>query len=161
VRRGYCAAILLFLTIGSASGITITVTGGWTQTIDGALLKEPNVPGSDFKNIQRSAANAVKIAIGGVTNAVSWRVDVRKTDINWFAGGLIVLEVRRKSDGAGTGAVAGGTEWQEVTDTDLALFTGNGNRANVKIQLRLNGLGAENLNVDTFAGTVFFTVTEL
>ena len=162
MKIGHILFFLLFIGITSLHAITITVTGGFTDlVIDASALKEPDVPGSDLKTTQRSANNAFIVEIGGITDAVSWRVDVKKSDISWFTSVDITLEVRRKSDGSGTGTISGGDIWQLVTDTDQQLFTGTGNRTNIKVQVRIRGLKAERVNIDTYTADLDFTVTQL
>ena len=69
------------------------------------------------------------------------------------------MYVQRTSDGSGSGSIAGGTSYQEVTDTDVKLFWGQNNRSGIDLQLQLTGVSIQ-VAPDTYTTTVYYTVTE-
>lgn len=152
------ASLALFLALVAAplavDAITIAVVGDWTQTL-GALDLVAG-PGSDFPAAVESNSDQGAISIGGA--AGSWRVDVKKTDSVWH--GDLALEVRRTSDGTGSGSISGGLSYLEVTGLDTTFFQGDADRSAVDVQLRISGVSAA-LGVATFATTVTYTVVDL
>lgn len=130
----------------------ITVTGSWTENIDASDLQAG--AGSDLIDTYESASDQIDIYVDA-QGARNYRVDVRKNDANWHSN--FQLSVRRTSDGTGYGWVSGGTSYQEVTDTDQSFFTGNRDRQDIKVQLRLTGVSVQ-VPTDIYTTTVWYTV---
>ena len=149
--------LILLLLLISSSGIcwaaSIVVSGSWAETIDASDLQAG--AGSDLIGTYESSANEVRIRI---TASANWQVDVRKSDTTWHAN--FQLYVRRTSDGTGKGSVSGGTTYQEVTTTDQSFFTGDQNRNNVDVQLRLTGVSVQ-IPPNTYTTTVNYTITDI
>ena len=95
------------------------------------------------------------------TSNTPWRVDVSKADTTWNAN--LHLYIQRTADGTGDGhplaAIAGGTTYQEITNTITSFFTGRRIRTDVKAQLQLQGLSVI-VGPANFSTTVTFTLTE-
>lgn len=140
---------------GVWAAVSIGVTGSWFETIDETDLV--GGAGSDLRSTYESAADQVSIDLLGAGKK-GWRVDVRKVDTDWHAD--LGLYVRRTSDGSGNGQIAGGTSYQQVTDTYQEFFRGDGNRRNVNVQLMLDGVSAE-LPCGNYLTTVYYTVVEV
>jgi hypothetical protein len=146
-------AVLLLFTVETVA-IQIVVTGSWTRTIDAADLQ--GLAGSDLNPFYESATNQIGIDIR--QTQTNWRVDIKKVDTNWH--GNFHLFVRRTSNGNGSGNISGGTTYQEVTDADLAFFSGSLTRNFIDVQLRLEGVSVQ-VPQDSYATTVYYTVTEI
>lgn len=154
-RAALASAALCTLLAGTAwTAITMTTTGGWTQTIDATDLV--GGAGTDLTDTYESASDAVQIDINGTGEA--WHTDIRKVDSNWH--GDFVLYVRRTSDGTGDNPISGGTAYQAVTDVDTEFFTGNDERTGICVQVKLSGVSIQ-VPPDTYLTTLYYTVTEV
>ena len=140
---------------GVWAAVSISVTGSWFETIDENDLV--GGAGSDLQSTYESAADQVSIDLLGAGKKY-WRVDVRKVDTDWH--GDLDLYLRRTSDGSGKGQIAGGTSYQQVTDTYQEFFNGDGNRRGVNVQLMLDGVSAA-LPCGNYLTTVYYTVVEV
>ena len=140
---------------GVWAAVSIRVSGSWFETIDETDLV--GGAGSQLKSTIESAADQVSITLLGAGNS-SWRIDVRKVDTDWH--GDLGLYVRRTSDGSGQGQIAGGTSYQQVTDTYQEFFHGDHNRRDANVQLMLDGVSAE-LPCGNYLTTVYYTVVEV
>lgn len=151
----YSVLVFLFFLIRAdiCRPISIEVTGDWSETINALDLQAG--AGSDLISSYQSAADVATIDITGTTG--NWDVDVKKVDSNWH--GNFNLYVQRTSDGSGPGTIAGGTSYQEVTDTDAMFFWGQRTRANIELQLQLTGVSVQ-VAPDTYATAVYYTITE-
>jgi len=134
--------------------ISITVTGTWSELIDGMDLQGP--PGSDLNNTYESSTTAIDIGITGAGSR-PWRVNVRKVDILWPTS--FTLYVRRTSDGSGSGSISGGNEYKEVIGVDNLFFSGNENRQGIKVQLKLSGVSAQ-IPLGNYLTTIIYTITD-
>jgi hypothetical protein len=67
------------------------------------------------------------------------------------------LFVRRASAGNGAGSIAGGEAFVEVGDTDVELFSGSGDRSNISLQLRAQGL-IRTVPPGNYSSSLVFTV---
>ena len=156
LKRKFAILILLFGLIflaNKAEALDITVTGDWSETINASDLISG--AGSDLIGGYETASNAVSLSISGTTG--TWRIDVKRVDSTW--PGDLILYVKRTSDGTGSGSISGGQSYQEVTDTDLSFFSGNGDRSNVNVQLKLTGVSIQ-VPLDTYTTTVYYTVSD-
>ena len=139
----------------TAAGIDITVTGSWTRAI--TVLDVAGSAGSDLTPSYQSAAGAMVLEISKAGNS-NWRVDVRRLDTNWHAN--LALDIRRTSNGSGSGSVSGGTAYQAVGTTYQSFLTGSKNLRDIQLQLQLRGVSVA-LPADTYVTTVYFTVVEV
>ena len=155
IKHTFLFAILYFAAIClNIHAQDITVTGSWSETIDGTDLQFG--AGSDLVDTYESQSDQIIIDVTGAIGK-SWRVDVSKVDGNWH--GNFHLYVRRTSDGTGSGSITGGTAYQEVTDTDQIFFEGSLDRPDVNVQLKLEGVSIQ-VPPDTYSTTVYYTVIE-
>jgi hypothetical protein len=138
---------------GICWAISITATGNWSETIDASDLTAG--AGSNLIDTCQSAADAVSIDIAATSG--NWGLDVKKITSNWHNN--LHLHIRRASDGTGSGTISGGDSYQEVTDIDQSFFSGNGDRSNVNIQLKLTGVSIQ-VPPDVYTATVYYTVSD-
>jgi hypothetical protein len=150
---------LLLITIFSlccfdqALGIELTASGGLTRNIGTADLTSG--AGSNL-NSSYSDAAATSLTVSGTTGASdSWRIDVRKADTSW--NGALHLKVRRDTDGSGSGSVAGGNSFIEITGSDSQFFSGAGDRSEISLSYQLTGM-AVTIPPGFYNTTVIFTV---
>jgi hypothetical protein len=159
-RRSRIGLVLLFAAAlipaeGVWAAVSISVTGSWFETIDETDLM--GGAGSDLESTYESAADQVSIDLLGAGNK-GWRVDIRKVDTDWHAD--LGLYARRTSDGSGPGQIAGGTSYQQITDTYQEFVRGDHNRRGVNVQLMLDGVSA-GLPCGNYLTTVYYTVVEV
>jgi len=151
--KAWIAAAVCLLTPFPAFAGDIVATGGWTRTVDSSDLQSG--AGSDLSASYESASDATALDI---TAAADYRVDVRRNVGTWDTG--LTLYVRRTSIGTGSGSVSGGTTYQQVTTSDVELFTGNSNRNNVEVQYQVDGMSID-ISPDNYQTTVSYTITDL
>jgi hypothetical protein len=147
----------LFLSAArSGRAMDIVALGSWSETIDTGDLV--GGAGGTLTSTYESSLDQVSMGIQN-TAAVddSWRVDVRRLDINWLTD--CTLSLRRSSDGTGSGSISGGTSYQVVGTTDAALFSGAGDRDGIDLQLKLEGLSIQ-VTPDTYSTTVIYTLID-
>ncbi len=142
---------LLIYSGGICWAISISATGSWSETIDSSDLQAG--AGSDLIDTYESATNAVSINISDT--AGSWEVYVEKLDTNWRSD--LHLYIQRTSDGEGSGSIADGGTYQEVTGSQL-FFSGIGDRSAITVQLELMGVSIQ-VPPDTYKTTVCYTVS--
>lgn len=155
---------LTFSAIAFAGGqIDMTVPGGgWTVTRGPAQLI--GAAGTDLDPDEESAADLVDIDIHNLlgNNMNNWRVDIRRSDTLWHAN--LSLYARRTADGTAGGgtnpSITGGTNYQLITTTDTAFFSGRRARSGVKVQLYLTGISVA-LGVNTYTTTIIYTEVDL
>jgi len=138
------------------AGISITLTGNWNKTIDASDLQSG--AGSNLISSHESASNAAFIDIFDTTGTSdNWRVDVKKIDTSWHSS--LHLDVKRTSDGTGSGAISGGSVYQEVTGTDQSFFSGSGDRSSIDVQLKVRGMSVQ-VSPNTYSTTIYYTVVD-
>jgi hypothetical protein len=147
---------LFFVLQTAHAGISITVTGNWSETIDKNDLLSG--AGSDLQSTYTSASGQVTIDIIG-TNGINdaWRIDIRKVDNDWNDN--LHPYVMRTSDGKG-GRVIGGTSYQEVTDISTPFFSGSGKVKRINVQLRLSGASIQ-IPPSSYSTVLYYTVVDI
>jgi len=146
---------LLLCCGGVCWAISITATGSWSRTISASDLTAG--AGSDLISTYESASDAISIDI---IASLKYRVDVSKVDGNWHSN--LQLFVKRTTSGTGGSgsSVSGGTSYQQVTGIATSFFSGQRNRSNVKIQLKLTGASIQ-VPPAVYTTTVYYTVTDI
>jgi hypothetical protein len=81
-----------------------------------------------------------------------------RTDVTWDSH--LTLSVRRTSDGVGGGAISGGDSYLPLGTGTSTFFSGTGDRLNIQMQLRLDGVSAS-VPANSYATTITFTVVDL
>jgi hypothetical protein len=157
--RLWLAGLILpwFFLLGEARAGDILVSGSWTETIDESDLQ--SAAGSELNSSYLSAADASVIDILVDKKKNRYEVDVRKLDATWNAS--LLLFVRRTSNGQEEpgGSISQGTTFQQVTDASQPFFTGKGDRSNVAIQYRVDGVSLA-LPPASYRTTVYYTVID-
>lgn len=153
IKGNILSLFCILLLAGGLWAIRITVTGSWTEYIDEADLQGP--PGSDLISSYESASDQVLVSIDARWWEI-WQVSMRKIDSNWHAD--FTLYARRTSSGTGMGGVNGGTSYLDIRNTNRSFFSGWGDRNNIDIQYRLEGVSI-NIEPGIYTTTIIYTVT--
>ena len=161
MKRNFVILVLLIglilLCSKAEASISITVTGNWSETINAADLQAG--AGSDLVSTYESSSSAVSIDISGTAGVGdNWRIDVKKVDSAVWHNNFR-LSVKRASDGAGAGDISGGNSYQEVTDIDQSFFSGDNDRSNVNIQLKVDGVSIQ-IPPNNYTTTIYYTVVD-
>jgi hypothetical protein len=136
-----------------AQAIELAASGGLTRTIGRTDLVSG--AGSNLNSTYSDAATT-SLTVSGTTGASdSWRIDVRTADTAW--NGALRLKVRRDTDGSGSGSVAGGTSFIELTGSDSQFFFGAGDRSGISLSYQLSGMTVT-IPPGFYSTTVIFTV---
>jgi len=138
---------------GICWAISITATGNWSETIDASDLTAG--AGSNLIDTYQSAADAVSMDIAATSG--NWKLDVKKINSNWHDN--LHLYIQRTSDGTGPGSISGGDSYLEVTDIDITFFSGNGDRSNVNVRLKLTGVSVQ-VPPGVYTAAVYYTVSD-
>ncbi len=147
---------LILLCSKAEAPISITVTGSWSETIDASDLQAG--AGSNLNSTYESASNAVSIDISGTAGTGdNWRINVKKVDSVWHDN--FNLYVKRTSDGAGSGDISGGGFYQEVDFDDQSFFSGDNDRSNINVQLKVDGVSVQ-VPPNNYATTIYYTVVD-
>ncbi|WP_175534586.1 hypothetical protein [Thiocapsa roseopersicina] len=131
----YLCAAGIGLTTFVAFGSEITLLGSWSQPIGSSLLV--GGPGTGIQSPIESDPIQATISISG-TGQAAWRVKVRQDFVDMPTE--VLLAVRRTTDGAGQGSVLGGQEFLVIGETEQILFEGNGDRSEIGLQYKLEGV---------------------
>jgi hypothetical protein len=150
----YIFLILFFIfAIGQAGAgnVNITASGGWNFTIGPADLSAG--PGSDIAD-KDSAPSATLLTVSAT--GFNWRVDVNRSDTTW--NGNLTLNVRRTSDGTGSGIVSGGGSFIPVGLINSLFFSGSGSRSNMGVQYRQKS--SVKVPPGSYSTTVIYTIVQ-
>jgi hypothetical protein len=121
--------------VGLVQAADISLVGNWSRTIDEQDLVDG--AGSGFRSPIESEPGQATLSIQN-TGVGSWRVKVRHTLSNLPDG--VTLAVKRSSDGTGQGTIAGGADYLVISDTEQTLCEGSGERTDIALRLRLQGV---------------------
>ncbi len=132
---------------------SITIRGNWARTVNKYDLM--GGAGTDLNSNYDSSNDQVTADITLATGP--WRVNVRKSSLTWH--GNLQLLIRRSSDGTGEGSISGGSNFQELTDTDMVFFEGSMERYNTGMQLRLTGMSVQ-VPPANYTTTIYLTIVE-
>jgi hypothetical protein len=153
---------LLTWLISSAStaygSLTLNIVpGNWCLSISDADLLAG--PGSNLQPVYEDTGSPTYLDVSG-TSGVSdnWRIDVKRVDSLWNPN--MSLAVKRTSDGTGPGSITGGESYQEIGPTDIAFFSGAGDRSNVPLQMELSGMSLQ-VAPNTYSTSIVYTVVDL
>jgi hypothetical protein len=117
----------------------ISIVGNWSEVVNSSNLTAG--AGSVLRSPIESSTSVAVINISN-TGGSSWAVKVKKTDLLWPTG--TSLAVKRTADGSGFGSIFGGTTYLGLTGNEQIIFSGAGDRSDIRIQLKLSGLSVDN-----------------
>ncbi|HPW48326.1 MAG TPA: hypothetical protein PLJ97_03200 [Candidatus Saccharibacteria bacterium] len=135
--------VLVFLSPGASFAISISASGGWSETIDENDLVAG--AGSDLKSTYESATNATLLTISGCQNSDdTWQVKVSYSSSNW----PFSLSVKKS-----------GGNYQTITTTQATFFSGSGDTSNIALQYKLEGMSIK-IAPGTYSTTITYTVVD-
>ncbi|MDH7512835.1 MAG: hypothetical protein QHH14_07815 [Clostridiales bacterium] len=149
-----CLSGVLVFGVSEFFALSITVAGTWTLVINQSALQGP--PGSDLISIHESGLNQIMVTVDMDAWWHSYRVDVRKVDSNWHSN--LRLYIRRTGNGTGLFVPSGGLNYLEITGSNTLFFTGIGDRSNIPLRERIEGVSVD-IPVATYTTTIIFTLT--
>jgi len=157
--RLFFLAVLVLLFLTEAEGIDISVTGGWSETVNETDLISG--AGSNLVDTYESSTNASTINISNcIDDQDEWKLNVKRDDTGGWPISLI-LYVKRTSDGTGGGSLSGGLSYTEISPTiDSQFFEGRGDRNNITVQYKLTGMSVS-ISSKNYSTTVVFTVVDI
>ncbi len=134
----------------------ITATGNWSVHISAMSLPEA---GTNFNSTYTSSAGQTFIDIDDRNKKYNWRIDVRKSDLNWNSN--LLLYIRRTGNGVTkAGAPLGGTNFQLLTNTNQYFFHGTRDNFLIPLQYQLTGVSVT-LPAQNYSTNIIFTYTVL
>ncbi len=140
-----------------AAAVDVSVTGNWSVAVGSGDLT--NGPGSDLEAIKESSAGQATIDVSAAASSDDqWRIDVSRLDSVWPSS--VALQVRRNSDGSGSGSISGGTSYVATGASATTFFSGSGNRSSIGLQLEITGLSTA-VTPDAYSTTLIYTVVDL
>lgn len=147
------AAIAL---LNLARAANISITGSWSRVIGAGDVQ--GGPGGNLAPTYESSPSQITMSVTGVGGR-NWRVDIRRIDTTWHPD--FVLSIRRTNNGAsGSGTVAGGTAYLQISTTSQTFLTGRSNRSGITLQEQLGGVSVS-IPAAAYTTTIQFTVVEI
>lgn len=151
MRSVFRSAVLAIGLAVAANAADIVSSGDWYETITAANLSAG--AGSDLVAQIESVSGVTTLTISNAPGA--WSLVARRSSTTWHAD--LAVSVKRVSDGSGSGSIAGGAAYVELTGSDIEIFTGTEDRSDISLQLKLTGL-SKDVAPDTYASSIIFTV---
>jgi hypothetical protein len=137
--RRFWGCFLLVTFLASAHASDISSAGAWSTSLTAIDLAAG--AGSDLRSPIESAAGQVALTISNTAGA-GWTVTVSTDGALWPAG--VHISVRVASTGSGAGSVSGGGAYLALGGAAQTLLSGTGDRADVQLQFRLEGVSVRN-----------------
>ncbi len=134
----------------AAHAADIVATGSCVETISSADLISG--AGSGILNPE-SGSGVTTLSVSSTIE--TWRVKARLSNGSW--NGNVSIWVKRSSNGSGSGSIAGGTGYIQLTSTDQELFSGTLDRSSISLQMKVTGL-TPLVPPGTYQSPIIFTV---
>ncbi|SOE22181.1 hypothetical protein SAMN06298216_2631 [Spirosomataceae bacterium TFI 002] len=156
-------ALFFFISLDGNSQV-LSSTGSWSPTIASGQISEAGLDYPSTYALQSSANQTlINLQRSGSFFDVyfgNWRVDVRKSDINWDS--RLKLEIRRSGNGNGSffSSINGGGGYQQLNNNIVNFFNGSGFYSNIPIQYRISGFSVL-IPVEEYRAEVVFTLIDL
>lgn len=144
-------SLLLAVTTAEAGTVDIAASGGWSAVIGSSDL----VAGAGTDIGDKESGPSITLLTVSATG-YNWRVDVSRSDSVW--NGNLTLYGRRTSDGTGSGIVFGGASYIPVGTVGASFFSGNGSRANMGVQYKLDS--SIKVPPGTYRTTIIYTIVQ-
>lgn len=156
VKAAALATLFLAHSTAFAIGINVATSGSWVLEIDETDLESG--AGSDLTDTYLSASNQVTLEIDVPPTNSGWSVSITRNDLRWDPD--LTLYARRTTNGSGSGSINGGTDYQEIKSFEEAFFTGSGDRSNIQVEFRLEGVSVTTLTADNYRTMITYTITD-
>lgn len=145
-----CIVLLSFISPAHASDLS--AAGIWSTSLTASDLAAG--PGSDLRSPVESAAGQVALTISNTAGG-SWTVTVRDDGALWPAG--VHISVRIASTGSGSGSVSGGGAYLALGGAAQTLLSGTGDRADVQLQFKLDGVSVRN-SLGNYSANIIYSL---
>jgi hypothetical protein len=156
-KRLVTGFLLFFLFISSLPSITLKANGKWTLKLDWHDI--PDGAGSMYDSTHESDQNEVRLTISKTVSTDSqWRLDVKRIDYSWNPA--LRIYIKRTSDGSGDGTIQNGLTYMEITEMDQYFFEGTGDRKQIDIQFKVEGLTID-IPPNDYTTEIYYTVIEV
>lgn len=161
MRYIYSFILVIMLPLTGMGQIELRVTGDPVFPLSTFDLTEA---GTDYTHTVTSTSGpmiSISHKHGRTRNfgEFTWRVAVHKSDIFW--NNELEVDIRRSGDGEPGSRfnnwIAGGTNFQTLTDMPITFFEGGAVRNNVDIKFRINHISVL-IPANEYETTVYFTV---
>lgn len=151
--RAFACRLLLQLTLlaGFSLAADLTSSGDWVESITASHLTAG--AGSDLQAKFESVAGVTTLTIFNTSG--SWTLRARRGGNPGHPN--VAIHVKRTSNGAGSGSIAGGTSYLELSTSDAELCSGSGDRSGIALQVKLTGLN-RTVSPATYLSSLIFTV---
>lgn len=144
-------ALLLLGAFGAgAAAADLTAFGQWTES-----LTAQNLITGAGSGLQNPESTAGVIALSVTNPLVTYRVRARLSSGSWDSS--VGIWIKRTSAGSGPGTISGGTSYIQLTSSDVEIFSGTLDRANVSLQCKTTGLSTA-VRPGTYQSPIIFTV---
>ncbi|WAC14698.1 hypothetical protein [Dyadobacter pollutisoli] len=157
--------LLFLILIVGASGFCQTIAiststpagGTWSVT---SLSSSLTSAGSNYTHVEESSASHTMLK---VTALLLYSVSAHQNvTSNWDSS--LLLSIKRTGNGTGSGTIANGTDYIQLTTSPQTFFTGSLglglSRDNIPVQYKITGLSVM-LPVKTYTTTIQYTITGL
>lgn len=134
----------------TVSAADVTAAGGWMDTVTAANLASG--AGSDLAPLESVSGTTI---LNVANSSGNWHLRARLTAGQWNEN--LTIWVKRTSDGSGSGTIAGGNSYVQLTAADLEIFSGLNDRANISLQFKITGL-TRRVHPSTYNSSITFTV---
>jgi len=135
--------VIVFLSPRASFAISISASGGWSETIDENDLLSG--AGSDLQSTYESATDATLLTISECQNSDdTWQVSVSYSSSSW----PFTLSVKKS-----------GGNYQTITTTQADFFSGSGDTSDIALQYKLEGMSIE-IAPGTYSSTITYTVVD-
>lgn len=146
----FCIAVLGFTSTALASDVS--AVGSWSASLTSSDLAAG--AGSDLRSPVESGASQVALGISNTAGG-AWTVTVSTDASLWPSGAT--LSVRVVSTGNGPGTASSGGTYLILGGAGQTLLSGTGDRSNVQLQFRLNGVSVRN-SIGTYSTSILYSV---
>lgn len=135
--------IIVFFSPRASFAISISASGGWSETIDEYDLTSG--AGSDLQSTYESATDATLLTISECQNSDdTWKVNVSYSSSSW----PFSLSVKKS-----------GGNYQTITTTQTDFFSGSGDTSGIALQYKLEGVSIK-IAPGTYSTTITYTVVD-
>ena len=111
--------------------------------------------GSDLKPSYDTGTGGETISVGGTAGS-AWQLLIKRADGKW--NGDLVLQAQVINPGTGSGTISAPSQFLTVTDTYYGFFSGDGDRNNILVRLRISGISIQRLRAENYSTDLVYTI---
>lgn len=154
--------VVLYLAFaGAATAVELQLVPaakwGWTVTVLSSDVASG--VGGDVAPVYTSGAAAQVLAVTGTSGPEdAWRVVAKRSSFAWPEN--VCVSIRVTSTGTGDGTCEAPAGFQLLDATYAEIIRGEGDRYDIRIQLRLGGISVATVGAGTYSAQIVYTVTQ-